>query len=262
MVHKVVIIDDNFIVVRSLCSTIDWKKCNCKVVGKAYNGPDGLSLVRKTNPDIVITDIMMSGFDGLELIQKLQNIKSSAKFIVITGYDDFTFAQTALRLNVRDIILKPIDNRELENALVKACRESTNFDFSNEEVKTEKTEIEQMVQRVKEGQPNYNPLVSKAIDFIDVHIFDGLTLRMICEYFKVSSSHFGKCFKKYTGVKFISYLTGCKMVRAKELLKDPKVKVYEVGQMLGYDDYAYFYQVFKKSFGFPPGDLKMKNKNL
>ena len=231
--HKVVIIDDNFIVVRSLCSTIDWKKCNCKVVGKAYNGPDGLSLVRKTNPDIVIT-----------------------------GYDDFIFAQTALRLNVRDIILKPIDNRELENALVKACRGMTNFDFSNEEIETEKTEIEKMVQRVKDGQLNYNPLVSKAIDFIDVHIFDGLTLRMICEYFKVSSSPFGKSFKKCTGEKFISYLTGCKMLRAKELLKDPKVKVYEVGQMLGYDDYAYFYQVFKKSFGIPPGDVKMRNKNL
>jgi len=210
MMHKVVIIDDNFIVVRSLYSTVDWKKCNCVVVGKAYNGPDGLALVRKTNPDIVITDIMMSGFNGLELIKNLKNIKNSAKFIVITGYDDFAFAQTALRLNVRDIILKPIDNRELEKALIKACRELTNFDFSNNEIEDEKTEIEKMVQRVKDGQPKYNPLVSKAIDFIDVHIFDGLTLRMICEYFKVSSSHFGKCFKNIQGRNLLAILQDAK----------------------------------------------------
>jgi two-component system response regulator YesN len=78
--------------------------------------------------------------------------------------------------------------------------------------------------------------------------------------FLISPGHFSKCFKRETGVGFASYVTMVKMEKARELLKDPQNRVGEVARMLGYSDYAYFFQVFKKQFGYAPREIKAGDK--
>ena len=111
---RIIIIDDNKIVVTSLVQSIEWASFNCEVVGTAFDGSEGLKLVQHFSPDIVITDIRMPGFDGLEMIQMLRAVNTSSHFIILTGYSDFSYAQTAIRLGVSDFILKPVINDEPE----------------------------------------------------------------------------------------------------------------------------------------------------
>jgi len=92
-------------------------------------------------------------------------------------------------------------------------------------------------------------------------LYSELSLGVICEELSISTSWFSKLFKREVGIGFLTYLTMVKMNMAKRLLQDPQNKVYEVAEMLGYHDYTYFFQVFKKWFGHSPTETKMQKKS-
>lgn len=122
--HKLVIVDDEHFVRKGMLALIDWKAVDYRVVGEADNGEDALSLILKEEPDVVFTDIRMPVFDGIELIKQVkQQAKHPPKFVLISGYDDFQYAQQAVRLGVVDFILKPINKKEIEATLQKLSRE-------------------------------------------------------------------------------------------------------------------------------------------
>ncbi|MFC4321176.1 response regulator transcription factor [Litchfieldia salsa] len=101
-------------------SLIDWAGCGFEVIAEAGNGEDALHLINECQPDLVITDIRMPVLDGLKLIQNVtESTTFMSKFIIISGFNDFKYAQQALRFGVRDFILKPIDKDELEETLIK-----------------------------------------------------------------------------------------------------------------------------------------------
>ena len=122
--HKLVIVDDEHFVRKGMLALIDWKAVDYRVVGEADNGEDALSLILKEEPDVVFTDIRMPVFDGIELIKQVkQQAKHLPKFVLISGYDDFQYAQQAVRLGVVDFILKPVNKKEIEATLQKLSRE-------------------------------------------------------------------------------------------------------------------------------------------
>lgn len=121
---KVLLIDDEPSVIHGLKTMIPWKDIGFEICGTACNGADGLSRIKELSPDLVITDIKMPVFDGLELIRQAVNeVKSKAQFIILSGYDDFKFVKEALRYNVKDYILKPIDEDEMIPMLSKLHRQ-------------------------------------------------------------------------------------------------------------------------------------------
>lgn len=111
--YKIVVIDDNALIRRSIINTIDWENLKCEITGEADDGYSGKELICRTTPDIVITDIKMPGIDGLELTEYVNSNYPETRVIMITGYDEFQYAQKALRMGVFDLILKPIDNNYL-----------------------------------------------------------------------------------------------------------------------------------------------------
>ncbi len=117
--NKVVIVDDEQFVREGLRSLIDWEGCGYEILAEADNGEDALNIINVAKPDLVITDIRMPVLDGLELIENvLKTSDASSKFIIISGYSDFKYAQKALRFGVSDFVLKPIDKEELESTLI------------------------------------------------------------------------------------------------------------------------------------------------
>ncbi|TNJ63727.1 response regulator [Paenibacillus hemerocallicola] len=100
-------------------------------------------------------------------------------------------------------------------------------------------------------------LVMKAVAYIDDrYTEETLSLSEIAEHVGVSPSHFSKCFKAELGVSYTDYLTELRMERAVRLLRDPSAKVYEVAQQVGYGDYSHFTKLFKKKYGFSPGQTR------
>ncbi|SEN88845.1 two component transcriptional regulator, AraC family [Amphibacillus marinus] len=117
---KIVIIDDEQFVRKGIIALVDWDKINYQVVGEASNGEDALDLILQKEPDVVLTDIRMPVYDGLKLIQYVkESVQKVPKFIILSGYNDFKYAQRAVRLGVNDFILKPVDREELEQTLLK-----------------------------------------------------------------------------------------------------------------------------------------------
>lgn len=122
--HKLIIVDDEHFVRKGMLALIDWKAIDYRVVGEADNGEDALALILKEEPEVVFTDIRMPVFDGIELIKQVKkHAKHQPKFVLISGYDDFQYAQQAVRLGVVDFILKPVNKKEIEETLNKLSRE-------------------------------------------------------------------------------------------------------------------------------------------
>jgi two-component system, response regulator YesN len=116
--YKVVLVDDEIYVRKGLRSLIDWEVCGFEVVEEASNGQQALTVIRNLKPDLVVIDIRMPILDGLGLIKIVaQEEEIQPKFIIISGYSDFKYAQTALKYGVLDFILKPIDKEEMEQTL-------------------------------------------------------------------------------------------------------------------------------------------------
>lgn len=121
--HKVYLVDDDVYIRKGIKTLIDWELYDFTVCGEADNGEDALSDIRELQPDLVLTDIRMPVLDGLDLIKQCkEHISYSPYFIVISGYNDFKYAQQALRYGVKDFILKPVDQEEIHQTLQKVSK--------------------------------------------------------------------------------------------------------------------------------------------
>lgn len=117
--YKILICDDESRVCDLIISLIDWSLLNAECVGVAENGNKALLMIGDYKPQIVITDICMPGLDGISLIKQGLQYNPETKFLIISGYSDFEYAQEAIKLGVVDYILKPIDQKELMKCLEK-----------------------------------------------------------------------------------------------------------------------------------------------
>lgn len=121
--YKMVVIDDEYIVVEGLKALLSREKLEYDIVGFAYDGITALEVLRKTRPDIVITDIRIPGLDGLSLIEEAKEFLEDTAFIVISGYSEFEYARRALSLGVKGYIDKPITMEKLSAVLEKVENE-------------------------------------------------------------------------------------------------------------------------------------------
>lgn len=104
--YKVLIVDDERIVRLALNSIIDWEKQDFAVCGSAASGPAALELIQSQSPQLVITDIVMPGMDGLELIEQARAAGYTGEFILLTNHQDFSYAVKALKAGAFDYVLK------------------------------------------------------------------------------------------------------------------------------------------------------------
>ncbi|HHU28653.1 TPA: response regulator, partial [bacterium] len=111
--YKMLIVDDEYLVLRGIKETIDWNQYSIEIVGEASNGLDGFNLALKLKPDIIISDIKMPLLNGIELAEKLNKHQFDGALIILSGYSDFEYAKKAFENGVFSYVLKPIDNQEL-----------------------------------------------------------------------------------------------------------------------------------------------------
>lgn len=116
--NKVLLVEDEIYARQGLRNLIHWERFGYEVSEEADNGEEALGIIADTKPDLVITDIRMPVLDGLGLIRSVRESgNQDTKFIIISGYGDFKYAQQAIKFGVKDFILKPIDETELTDSL-------------------------------------------------------------------------------------------------------------------------------------------------
>ena len=266
---KVMIIDDEEIIREGLKTTVNWEELGCEVAGEAEDGDTGYKAALTIKPDLIFTDIRMPGMDGLQMIARLREMKSACKIIILTGFRDFEYAQEAIRQGAFRFLLKPVRTDELKLAISEAIKElrsarSKDEIFNNLEKRVkefygiEQAEPENSAEREKGGDSSGNPkyLVGKALTYIKENYASDLKLKTVADEIYVSTWYLSKLLKKETGDNFISILNKIRVENAKKFLQDPKYKIYEIANVVGFTDVPYFTKTFKKVTGLTPMEYK------
>jgi two-component system response regulator YesN len=117
--YKVLIADDEVKVCKLIHHLIDWEEYGLEVAAMVNDGVSALQYIKEKRPDIVITDIRMPGYDGIELIRLAKEIDPEINFIIVSGYRHFDYAHNAIKYGVEDYLLKPLKKAEMLHTLTK-----------------------------------------------------------------------------------------------------------------------------------------------
>lgn len=117
--YKLILVDDEEDVREGVVREVDWEAIGFEVIEKAENGREALEMVERLQPDVVVTDIQMPFMNGLQLAEAIRERFPTIKLIILTGHDEFEYAQRAIKLHIDEYVLKPFSAQELINALLK-----------------------------------------------------------------------------------------------------------------------------------------------
>lgn len=246
--YKVMIIDDEPIIVEGLSRSVKWEKFNCEVVDTANNGIDGKRLIEEHHPDMVFLDICMPEMDGLTMIAALESEYSNMQITILTGFRDFTYAQKAINLGVARFLLKPSNMNEIEEAI----------EFMANRISAEKDETESAEAPDEHEKVASNFIVRNALNYIDAHYSEKILLSDVAEKTYVSQWHLSKLLNKETGQTFSEILNGVRIEKAKHLMENPSLRIGDVAAMVGFLDIAHFSRVFKKTQGISANEYRNK----
>ncbi|MGL5693706.1 MAG: response regulator, partial [Peptostreptococcaceae bacterium] len=115
--YKVYLLDDEFFILEGLKCILPWEEYGFEIVGSASNGKDGFEEIIKMDIDLIVTDIMMPKMTGLELMSQLKGINYETNFIVLSAFEEFSYAKQAMNMGAENYLLKPVDIEELSENL-------------------------------------------------------------------------------------------------------------------------------------------------
>ena len=242
--YRVLLVDDEQLILRGLSTVLPWKELNCEVAGTASDGRSGLEMIRRLKPDILFTDIRMPNMDGLTMLAALGSEFPRMQTSVLTAYRDFDYARRALTLGVCRYLLKPSDLNELKEAV---------------RVMTARLDrLPPAEESDPEGSPEAgNFIVNAALEYMRGNCMQRhLSLTDVADHVYVSQWHLSKLLNRETGKSFFDLLGGMRVEKARELLRTPGLQIQDVAEQTGYTDVAHFSRTFKKYTGQTPGEYR------
>lgn len=246
--YKVMIIDDENIIVEGLKKVVNWDKYHCTVVATASDAGEGAQRIREHRPDIVFTDIKMPGVDGLTMLAGLVGEFPAMQVTVLTGYRDFEYAKRAIHLGVIRFLLKPSKMSEIEEAL----------EAMTGKLHIQQAEPEGLQQR--EAHPEETTagtfIIKTALKYIEEHYTEKLSLSDVADKIYVSQWYLSKLLNRHTDKSFCDIINQTRINRAKELLRDPSLRIHTISEMVGFSDVTHFSRCFKKLEGQSPNEYR------
>ncbi|MEY8424827.1 response regulator [Lachnospiraceae bacterium 38-14] len=250
--YKVVIIDDEPIIVEGLSKAVHWEKWDCQVAATAENGQSGIEIIKRENPDILFSDIRMPGMDGLSMIAALKSEHPHMQIAILTGFRDFEYAREAIRLGVTRFLLKPSKMEELEEAVQVMVQ---NLSHRKENTEGEK----------EEGGPEAAAagsfIAQNAVKYIEENYMEKLKLSDVADHVYVSQWHLSKILNQHVEKSFSDILNHARIEKAKELLREPSLRIGDIAEKVGFLDMAHFSRVFKKHTGFSANEFRNQMKS-
>ncbi|BDU51637.1 response regulator transcription factor [Haliovirga abyssi] len=245
---KIVVVEDEDIIRKGLIYTVDWLSMGCIVIGEAENGEEGVSKIKELKPDIIITDIKMPKKNGLEMIKELNEIYDFES-IIISSYAEFKYAKEAIKLNVFDYLLKPIDEEKLEEIIEKVKLHIQDKKIY-QEIKGQIKDIDQIqiidIDYYIHSGNVQSKYTKETIEYIFKNYNSKITIDEMSDKLYISPSYLSRKFKEETGHTLNNFLNKYRIQKALELLFSGDYKVYEIAELVGFSNYKYFSSVFKK----------------
>ena len=242
MSYKIVIAEDEELQLNSLVKKVEKFCPGFPVVGTAQTGSQAYKLICEKAPDILISDIRMPVMTGIELMEKARIMFPELQFIIISGFSEFEYARSAIRLQVSDYLLKPVETEELQKALNKirlklqerAQEESAAFNGDSENKTAEQVAF-------------------AVIEYLQHHYNEEVNLNQIASALHYSPSYLTKIFVQQYDTTPSKYMISLRMQKAQQLLAhNPELSVRQIGETVGYPEQGYFSRIFKKYVGVSP----------
>lgn len=234
---NVLLVDDEIIIRQGFIKLFDWQAHDCQVIGQASDGLEALSKIDELKPDIVIMDINIPIMNGLKVIELSRIKHPDTAFVIVSGYDDFSYCRQALKLKITDYILKPVNYEEFGNCI-------DNLKISLFESKKEN----------KDSQQKDRMIVS-ITKYLQNHLQEDVSLNVLAQEFHLNAQYISQLFKSEIGVGFLTYLTNIRIEHAKKLLSTDDA-ISDISDQCGYNDYRVFTKVFKKKEGITPSQFR------
>jgi two-component system response regulator YesN len=258
--YQVMLVDDEPNILDNLTNYVQLANLGFHVSAKALGAEDALFSLGITKPDLVITDIKMPVTDGLTLLQKMRQTAWNGYAAIITGYDDFAYAQQAIRLNVFEYLLKPVFPDDIA-ALLKRTKDLFDRDRTNLAKLRREIETEFQTESPPDNEDGRIPsYIGQAKAYIKENYTEQLTLSQVAKVVSVSPVYLSSSFQKHCGKNFLEYVTHYRMVKAKELLDQSNLQIQEIAIRVGYLDIAYFSRVFRRETGLTPSNYRSKKQ--
>jgi len=239
LMWKVMIADDENYMLEAMENLIDWKKMECQLVFKARNGQVLLEQMKKNPPDIIITDIKMPLVSGIEVAKYVYENRLPIKVIILSAYAEFQYAQEAIKYDVCGYIIKTSVIEMLPGMIQKAIGK-----------------LSTPVETEKDNEEYYSDdILGRLQKYIAEHYTDKLNLTQIAQDIHANGSYLSRLYKTKTGQNLFDVINKMKLEKAKEYMSQG-MRIYEIAQLVGFDDVSYFSRVFRKHEGCSPREYE------
>lgn len=247
--YKLLIVDDEPLIRRGIKSLADLAGMGISQIIEAENGQEAIEMVAVHRPHLVLMDINMPEMDGLTAAAMIKEKNPQIFVIILTGYDYFEYAQSAIRAKVDDYILKPVSKADIEMVLVKSL---ARIKEKNKEAAIH--EVLANTGMLMAGNKSDGDDIAGAIgDYLRENMFSkDLSLGKMAEDIGFNSSYLSTMVKQIYGIPFQEYINKKRMEKAKILLLSTNMKNYEIADQVGIEDVNYFSTKFKKTWGISP----------
>ena len=238
---KLLIADDEDTIRRGVAKYIQLHSDRFTKIYEAENGQEALDLLIQYQPDLVLLDVQMPLKSGIEVMKEAEKVGLHPVTVILSGYDEFKYAQQALRYGAKEYLLKPVRATDILECLNRLADEN----IGREEPENPEEDIEQG-----------NRFVTDAVEYIKEHYAEDISLQSVAEKVGISGGYLSTLFSQNLNCKFIDYLNQVRIDRACVYLEQNFLKTYEIAYRVGFRDEKYFSRVFKKVKGLSPKEYR------
>lgn len=250
---KLLIVDDEYIAVEGVMNGVNWDSLGFEQVYQAYSYSDAIQVFQKSYVEVLVCDIEMPDGTGLELVEWVNAHSPETQCIIMSCHDEFEYARQALSLRCLDYVLKPVRYPTLTAILKKA--------MDTVEERRHKAKMETFGQQYIEmvsgkNRDDSQDAVERVEHYIREHLSEELSVKNLADMVYVGADHLTRTFKKRYGKTVTDYILEQRMNLAGELLKDQRLTITMVSDAVGFGNYSYFTEQFKRTFGKTPREYR------
>lgn len=238
---KLLIADDEDTIRKGMEKYIALHSDRFTKIYEAENGQEALDLLLQYQPEMVLLDIQMPLKNGVEVMQEAERAGVHPVIIILSGYDDFKYAQQAIRFGAKEYLLKPVRAADILECLNRLADEAYGKESAQES---------------SEDEEQKNRFVKQAQEYMKEHYNEELSLQEVAEKVGISAGYLSTMFTQNLNCSFVDYLNQIRIDRACVYLEQNYLKNYEIAYKVGFKDDKYFSKVFRKIKGMSPKEYR------